>query len=160
MCNIGYTCQCPCNWEFLGCVTQSDLGKTISDDLFSSFLECAKDTLSASTGFGFEALRQKKNVEEVISTEQKARLLNTIAKINDLSWPVLLHAIGFFNSLINLDLPLKPSNKLLPKVCSLWNRLKNGSYVVTMIIRSNCFPLPTTVHQDCLRVGYAIESYT
>ena len=115
-----------------------------SDDLLSSFLECAKDTISASTGFVFEALRQKKTVDEVISTEQKAELLNTISKINDLSWPVLLHAIGFFNSLMNLDLPLKPSDKLLPKVCSLWNRLKNGSDVATKIIRSNWFPLPTT----------------
>ena len=41
-----------------------------------------------------------------------------------------------------LPIPLKCSNKVLPKLASLWNRSKNGSDVATGVMRGAWYPLP------------------
>ena len=59
---------------------------------------------------------------------------------------------------MKLEHPLKPSRKILPKVCTLWNRLKNGSDIATKVIKSNWFNLPMTARLPqgyvCHRILY------
>ena len=114
------------------------------EDLLSSFRNCARDILHLSTAFVFEALEKEKRVEEILTIDKRAELHNSVSKIENLSFPLLMHSIEFFISFMRLQLPLKPSKRIIPKVCSLWNRVKNGSDVATQIIRMNWFPLPCT----------------
>ena len=125
-----------------------------SDQLLNSFRKCAKDILSLSTTFIFRAIEDSKSVEEIISLEERKNIENSIRFVPDLSWESFIHATKMFIGFMDLQLPLKPSRRLLPYICTLWNRMKNGSDMATQTMRSGWFPLPLSAR---LPMGYVCQ---
>ena len=119
-----------------------------------AFRNCARDVLRRGTDFIFEALEEKKDILQVISGSKKEEILLAIERVEELNWDTFLHAVRFFIAFMNLDLPVKPSKKVLPYLCTFWNRLKNGSDTATQLIRSSWFPLP---HPSRTPMGYVCQ---
>ena len=125
-----------------------------SDELLNSFRKCAKDILTLSTKFIFRAIEDSKSVEEIITLEERRNIENAIRFVPDLSWEAFIHATKMFIGFMDLQLPLKPSRRLLPYICTLWNRMKNGSDMATQTMRSGWFPLPLSAR---LPMGYVCQ---
>ena len=113
-----------------------------TEDLLRAFRKCAKDVLALSTQFIFRAMEESKPIEEVLTFDERKNIEKSLRFVPDLSWEDFIHATKVFLAFMNLNLPLKPSRKLLPYICTLWNRMKNGSDMATQTMRSGWFPLP------------------
>jgi hypothetical protein len=107
------------------------------------FRSCAIDILKDSTGFVFDALKEKKDIEEFISPSQRVKIELALDRLGDINMSSFLHSVRFFHAFMSMNLPVKPSKKVLPHLCTLWNRIKNGSDTATQVCRSGWFPLPT-----------------
>ena len=83
----------------------------LGEDIISSFLECTKDILEKSTDFVFQALKESKKVDDILTNEKKVKVYNAIAKVEDLTWKVLVHSIEYWVAFMRLPLPLKSSKR-------------------------------------------------
>ena len=119
-----------------------------------AFRNCARDVLRRGTDFIFEAHQEKKDILEIVTEENKKQILLAIERVEELTWDTFVHAARFFIAFMDLDLPVRPSKKVLPYLCTLWNRLKNGSDTATQLIRSSWFPLP---HPSRSPMGYVCQ---
>ena len=80
--------------------------------------------------------------EHYIIPTLKLNIEKAIRKQCYVDYGSFIYSFKLWVAMRKLPIPLKCSNKVLPKLASLWNRSKNGSDVATGVMRGAWYPLP------------------
>jgi len=76
---------------------------------------------------------EKKSIEEVIGRQGSEHCVD---------YETFKYALDYWKVLTSSPLPLLPSKKIVPFIVAMWNRLKNGSDVLTRMMNNFKFSIP------------------
>ena len=111
-------------------------------EVIDSYRLCMKDVHQSTFQFTTEALLGDEDPEHYISPTLKLNIEKAIRKQCYVDNSSFIYNFKLWVAMRKLPIPLKCSNKVLPKLASLWNRSKNGSDVATGVMRGAWYPLP------------------
>ena len=117
---------------------------SFSSALLSSYRLCMKDIHKESFAFTSEALIGVEDPDYYINPNNKLEVEKSIRKQCYVDYNSFVYNFRLWVAMRKMPTPLKSSNKVLPKLASLWNRSKNGSDVATGVMRGAWYPLPTS----------------